>query len=613
MRSVPVSGTVASKTRWECTRHINERNAMQNRFAFGPVIKEHAVVFRLWAPLAEPVLLQIEQRGQWAMQSSKDGWHVVEVSGAHIGDRYKFILPNGVEVPDPASHFQPDDVHGPSELIDPTFDWQTQGWMGRPWEEMVIYELHVGAFTKAGTFLSAIEKLDHLQQLGITAIQLMPIADFSGRYGWGYDGVLPYAPDSSYGRPEDLKALVDAAHDRGICVFLDVVYNHFGPDGSYLPLYAPIFSSRHESCWGKGLNYDGEGSRFVRDFIIENAIYWLSEFRMDGLRLDAVHAMTDESDPHILTELADRARLAFPERHIHLIVENENNDAALLSRDEAGKPRHFTAQWNDDIHHALHVATTGETFGYYGDYADYGSRLSRALSEGFAFQGEHMRYRGRPRGSPSAELPPTAFISFIQNHDQIGNRARGDRMISSHPIAAIKAIAAVYLLAPQIPMLFMGEEWGSTEPFPFFCDFDEELNRKVRLGRKEELRRLPGFNAIDAPDPTAEAAFRSAVLRWEKSSTSMALGDHYRKLIKLRHRRIVPLLSHARGHSSTHDKGVSLISVHWRFGSATLHLAANLSSKVVIPTMPIHGQTIFASAPNANNSLDPWTVVWSLS
>jgi malto-oligosyltrehalose trehalohydrolase len=589
------------------------RDAMLQRFAFGPEINEHAVMFRLWAPLAEQVLVQIEQRGQWAMQPGKDGWHVAEVSHARVGDRYSFLLPDGTKIPDPASRFQPDDVHGPSELIDPSFEWQTQGWKGRRWEEMVIYELHVGAFTEAGTFLSTIEKLDHLQRLGITAMQLMPIADFHGRYGWGYDGVLPYAPDSSYGRPEDLKALIDAAHDRGICVFLDVVYNHFGPDGNYLPLYAPIFSSRHKSFWGNGLNYDGEGSRFVRDFVIENAIYWLSEFRMDGLRLDAVHAMTDDSDPHILTELAERVRLACPERHIHLIVENENNDAGLLSRRESGEPRHFTAQWNDDIHHALHVAATGEIFGYYGDYADHRSRLSRSLREGFAFQGEHMRYRGRSRGSPSAGLPPTAFISFIQNHDQIGNRAHGDRMISSHAVAAIKAIAAIYLLSPQIPMLFMGEEWGSVDPFPFFCDFNEELNRKVRLGRKEELGRLPGFDARDAPDPTSESTFRSAKLRWEELSHDRGLGEHYRRLIGLRHQTIVPLLSQGGGQAATHDKNGSLISVHWTFRTAILSLIANLSNAVVVPSGPIHGQTIFSSAPGSVGSFDPWTVIWSLS
>ena len=592
---------------------IDGRDVMQHNFAFGPQLNENAVLFRLWAPLAECVLVRIEQRGEWTMQRRQDGWHVVEVKDARIGDRYKFVLGDGFAVPDPASRFQPEDVHGPSELIDPLFEWQTQGWKGRRWEEIVIYELHVGAFTEAGTFLAAIEKLDHLQRLGITAIQLMPLSDFRGRYGWGYDGVLPYAPDSSYGRPEHLKMLVDAAHERGICVFLDVVYNHFGPDGNYLPRYAPIFGDRHESVWGKGLNYDGDGSRFVRDFVIENAIYWLNEFRMDGLRLDAVHAMKDDSDPHILLELAERVRSAFPQRQIHLIVENEDNNSALLARAEDGKPRHFTAQWNDDIHHALHVAATGETFGYYQDYVDWGPPLSRALAEGFAFQGEHMEYRGRPRGSPSAGLPPSAFISFIQNHDQIGNRACGDRMISSHPIEAIKAIAAIYLLSPQIPMLFMGEEWGAADPFPFFCDFDEELNAKVRLGRKEELKRLPGFEAEDASDPTAEATFRSAKLRWDKMNENPTIGDYYEQLLRLRHQVIVPLLGDARSCVATYDPDASPLRVRWPMGSSNLHLTANLSNTPVVLKSPIEGQIFFSSDGMANNAIGSWSIVWSLS
>ncbi|MGV1760034.1 malto-oligosyltrehalose trehalohydrolase [Rhizobium sp. A22-96] len=586
---------------------------MQASLAFGPEIREDDTLFRLWAPLAERVGVRIEQRGEWEMQPIEHGWHVVEISDARPGDLYKFILPDGLEVPDPASRFQPHDVHGPSELIDPEFDWRTQDWKGCRWEEIVIYELHVGAFTEDGTFLSVIEKLDHLQKLGITAIQLMPISDFPGRYGWGYDGVLPYAPDSSYGRPADLKRLVDAAHARGICVFLDVVYNHFGPDGNELPAYTPIFSDRHKTPWGYGLNYDGDGSRFVRDFVIQNAIYWLREFRMDGLRLDAVHAIKDDSDPHVLHELADSVRQALPERHIHLILENEDNNSGLLIRDGEGKPCHFTAQWNDDIHHGLHVAATGETFGYYGDYTDYQSRLGRALAEGFAFQGEPMTYRGRSRGTPSAGLPPTAFISFIQNHDQIGNRAIGDRMVASRPIEAIKAIAAVYLLSPQTPMLFMGEEWGSTEPFPFFCDLDENLNSKVRLGRKKELSRLPGFDAEDAPDPTGEATFLSAKLRWDKAAQNSELSHYYERLIGLRREKIVPLLQHACGHSSIYDQISPLICVRWQFGQVRLQLTANLSGETVCHEIPAGDHVLFTSASPSGNRMAPWTVVWDLS
>ncbi|MFS8054921.1 malto-oligosyltrehalose trehalohydrolase [Rhizobium sp. BR 317] len=586
---------------------------MRDSFTFGPDIQAHAVTFRIWAPLQDRLKVRIERRGEWEMRREQDGWHVAEIPEARPGDLYKFILAHGLEVPDPASRFQPKDVHGPSELIDPAFEWRADHWKGRPWEEIVIYELHVGAFTQAGTFLSVIEKLDHLQRLGITAIQLMPLSDFPGRHGWGYDGVLPYAPDSSYGRPEDLKMLVDAAHERGICVFLDVVYNHFGPDGNYLPVYAPIFNDRHKSPWGKGLNYDGEGSRFVRDFVIENAIYWLDVFGMDGLRLDAVHAIKDDSDQHILNELADSVRRTFPERHIHLIVENEDNNSALLARDPHGKPYHFTAQWNDDIHHAFHVAATGETFGYYQDYVDHRSHMGRALAEGFVFQGELMGYRGHTRGSPSADLPPTAFISFIQNHDQVGNRAMGDRMVASHSIEAMKAIAAIYLLSPQIPMLFMGEEWGAATPFPFFCDFDEDLNSKVRLGRKAELSRLPGFDAEDAPDPTCEATFRSAKLRWDEAEQGKALNAYYERLITLRHEKIVPLLKHAKGHSAVYDKGGPLVRVTWRLGQATLSLVANLSDEAIAAAIPPEAQTLLVSGSISSGQIGPWTVAWGLS
>lgn len=590
------------------------RNGMQvSNIEFGPEIKDRAIGFRLWAPLQERVRVRIEDRGEWEMQPQETGWHLADVPGAQPGDLYKFILPSGIDVPDPASRFQPRDVHGPSEIIDPRFAWRVEHWIGRPWEEMVIYEIHVGAFTEAGTFLAAIDRFDHLRQLGVTAIQLMPLADFPGRYGWGYDGVLPYAPDSSYGRPEDLKALVDAAHDRGICVFLDVVYNHFGPDGNYLPVYAPVFSDKHKTPWGSGVNYDGVGRRVIRDFIIQNAIYWLTEFRMDGLRLDAVHAIKDDSDLHILRELSEKVRRAVPEGHIHLIVENEDNNSGLLTRDIHGKPQHFTAQWNDDIHHVLHVAATGETFGYYKDYADDISKIGRALAEGFVFQGEHMAYRGKARGAPSAGLPPTAFVSFIQNHDQIGNRAMGDRMIASHPIEALKAIAAVYLLSPQIPMLFMGEEWGAAEPFPFFCDLDEELKKKVKEGRREELSRLPGFEADDAPDPTSETTFRSAKLRWDNVERDKTFADVYRQLLSLRHERIVPLLAEARGHSADYDANAPFVSVKWRFGPSILRLAANLSDKIIEATVPNRAYSIFSVGDCGSEHLGPWAVIWSLS
>ena len=383
----------------------------------------------MWGPGLDQISVGLEDEGKLLpMMAKGDGWHEAEAPEAQAGTLYRFVLPNGTRVPDPASRFQPQDVHGPSEVIDPSsYAWKDSAWSGRPWTEAVIYELHVGAFTTEGTFRAVIERMDHLTQLGATAIEIMPVADFRGGRNWGYDGVLPYAPDSSYGGPEDLKALVDAAHGRGLMVLLDVVYNHFGPDGNYLSSYAPqFFTERHKTPWGAAINYDGKHSDPVREFVFQNALYWVSEFHMDGLRLDAVHAIIDESPRHLLEELAERVRSLEGERHVHLLLENEEKEASKLSREVNGEPRHYTAQWNDDVHHVLHVAATREDKGYYAEYLGDTDKLGRALAQGFAYQSEMMEYRGNPRGEPSAHLPPTAFVTFMQNHDQVGNRAFGE-------------------------------------------------------------------------------------------------------------------------------------------------------------------------------------------
>ncbi|WP_246721394.1 malto-oligosyltrehalose trehalohydrolase [Rhizobium sp. BK226] len=582
---------------------------------FGPSFTEEGILFRLWAPLHDSVSLKLEGAGLRPMQAADDGWHRCAVADAHAGTLYRFVLPDGSEVPDPASRFQPQDAHGPSEVIDlATCRWKTDAWAGRPWEEMVIYEMHIGCFTPGGSFRAAIERLDHLQQLGVTALQIMPVGEFPGRYGWGYDGVLPYAPDSSYGRPEDFMALVDAAHARGISVFLDVVYNHFGPDGNFIPSYAPLFTDHHKTPWGHGVNYDGDGSAMIREFIIQNALYWITEFRLDGFRFDAVHAIKDDSAEHLLHALARRVRAAAVGRHIHLIVENEENDSELLSRDENGEASLFTAQWNDDVHHVLHITATGETFGYYADYAEDPGKLGRALAEGFVFQGEHMPYRGGSRGRPSGHLPPTAFISFIQNHDQIGNRALGDRVLASSPVDAVKAVTSIYLLAPEIPMLFMGEEWGAREPFPFFCDFDEDLNEKVRRGRREELSRLPGFDADDLLDPTAPSTFAAAKLDWSKCASSDVL-DFYRTLLGLRHRRIVPLLKGAGAGKAVYRSAGSALAVDWTLAqNRRLHLRANLGNEAVpLSLQQDDAETIFRLGGSDGDNLAPWTVMWSIS
>ncbi|MGI4764886.1 MAG: alpha-amylase family glycosyl hydrolase, partial [Janthinobacterium lividum] len=342
--------------------------------------------FRLWAPAHPHIDLVIEGRDPLPMEDIGNGWRERLVRDAEPGTLYRFRLPDGLLVPDPASRFQPADVHGPSEVIDPTeFRWRDDAWAGRDWHETVLYELHVGTFTPEGTFRAAIDRLDHLVAVGVNAIEVMPVGDFPGARNWGYDGVLPYAPDAAYGRPEDFKAFVEAAHLRGVSVILDVVYNHFGPDGNYLSVYAPgFFTERHHTPWGIAVNYDGDHSRPVRDFAIHNALYWIEEYHLDGLRLDAVHAIIDDTTPHLLHELSVRARHATLNRPLHLILENEENAASRLLRSDDGQAERYTAQWNDDLHHVLHVAASGEGDSYYADYVGDTEKLGRALAQGFA-------------------------------------------------------------------------------------------------------------------------------------------------------------------------------------------------------------------------------------
>ncbi|MCO6415050.1 malto-oligosyltrehalose trehalohydrolase [Siccirubricoccus sp. KC 17139] len=562
---------------------------------FGAELQREGVRFRLWAPSHEAVRLELDGApAPLPMQRGEGGWHELVRAEARAGSRYRFVLPDGQRVPDPASRYQPEDVHGPSEVVDPAaYAWGDAGWAGRPWEEAVLYELHVGAFTPEGSFRAAIGRLDHLVALGVTAIEIMPVAEFPGGRNWGYDGVLPFAPDASYGRPEDLKALVDAAHARGLMVLLDVVYNHFGPEGNYLWAVAgETFTDRHKTPWGAAINFDGPGSEEVRAFFLHNALYWIEEFHLDGLRLDAVHAILDDSKRHILAELAERLRAAAPGRHIHLVLENEHNEASRLRRDDAGRPLQHTAQWNDDVHHVLHVAATGESSGYYAEYHGDARKLGRALAEGFAFQGEHMPYRGHPRGEPSAGLPPTAFVAFIQNHDQVGNRAFGDRLSASAAPEALRAIAACYLLLPQVPMLFMGEEWAAAQPFPFFCDFGPDLADAVREGRRNEFARFPEFADPESrariPDPMAEATFASAKLRWEDTARPPHAGwlDWYRRILAVRHAEIIPRLSGIRRGGAFEILGESAVAVQWAFPHGILHLRANLAPRPLPVSAP---------------------------
>jgi malto-oligosyltrehalose trehalohydrolase len=592
---------------------------------FGAQVHAQGACFRLWAP--DHITLSVKIEGDdkpHAMHSVSEGWHECQVSSVGPGTRYQFILPNGTSVPDPASRFQPEDVHGPSEVVDPSrYRWSDGEWIGRTWEEMVIYEMHVGAFTQEGTFLAVIDRLDYLRTLGVTAIELMPVADFPGRRNWGYDGVLLFAPDSSYGKPDDLKALIDAAHQRGIAVLLDVVYNHFGPDGNYLPLYCPIFTDRHQTPWGAAVNYDAVHCDGVRSLIINNAVYWIREYNLDGLRLDAVHAIIDESPKHLLHEIADAVHTAAAERLVHLILENEENEASKLMRDDSGRPIQFTAQWNDDVHHVLHTAASGESAGYYADYRGDTNKLGRALAEGFAFQGELMPYRGHARGQPSSILPPTAFISFIQNHDQVGNRAFGDRITAFAKAEAVRAVAAIYLLAPQIPMLFMGEEWGATQPFPFFCDFPPPLDEAVRNGRRAEFAKFPEFQDPQQrkriPDPTALRTFLSAKLPWDdpRPADQSTWLEWYHRILTVRLNQIVPLLSGTGAHSSSYKVvGEGAVIVRWTFvmgNKRELTLAANLRDAACTGFQILQDHIIWTEGSVADAELGPWSVVWMVS
>jgi len=584
--------------------------------------------FRLWAPQADAVTLVLEapERHDLPMEREADGWHALTSARARPGTRYRYRVGDLV-VPDPASRYQPEDVHGPSEVIDPdAYDWRDSSWRGRPWEEIVIYELHTGTFSRTGDFAGIEHHLDHLATLGVTAIELLPVADFAGARNWGYDGVLLYAPDSRYGRPEDLKRLVEASHARGLCIFLDVVYNHFGPDGNYLSVYASnFFTDRHRTPWGAAINFDGPESRPVRDFYVNNALYWLEEFQFDGLRFDAVHAITDDSRPDIITELAERVRRHVGDkRHVHLILENDKNQARYLKRAGDGRPRLHTAQWNDDIHHALRVVTSGQTGGYYADYADEPARrLGRALSEGFVYQGDPSAYRdGVHRGELSAQLPPTAFVSFIQNHDQVGNDAFGTRIAKLAGTDAIRAAAATYLLGPQVPMLFQGEEWGAEQPFAFFCEFGPDLAEAVRKGRREEFAKFPEFADPKAreriPDPTAPETYEGSKLDWSapERQPHAAWLRFYRDLLSLRAREIAPRLRGMGGYAGQYRAlAEKALEVNWTLGEGSrLMLRANYGDRPVDPGGTPAGELLFATPPigGASSQLPPHSAAFYL-
>ncbi|MBA2934443.1 malto-oligosyltrehalose trehalohydrolase [Sphingomonas sp. CGMCC 1.13654] len=549
--------------------------------------------FAIWAPDRDEIRLEIEGRAPIAMDRAQ-GWFTVETD-AVPGARYRFRLSDGLAVPDPASRAQAGDVHGWSLLVDPdAYVWQCPDWRGRPWHEAVIYEAHVGV---AGGFLALADQLPALTELGVTAIEIMPVAAFPGTRNWGYDGVLPYAPASAYGSPDDLKALVDRAHQCGLMIFLDVVYNHFGPDGNYLPAYArDFFHPEVYTPWGAAIAFDRAE---VADFFIGNARMWIEEYRFDGLRFDAAHAI---GDTDFLDRMAREIRAGAGGRFVHLILENEANDA-----DRLGEGR-FDAQWNDDFHNVLHVLLTGEAESYYRDFADKpAERLVRCLGEGFIYQGEGSpNHDGKPRGTPSGHLAPTAFVSFLQNHDQVGNRAMGERLLQLVTPARLKAATALLLLSPQIPLLFMGEEDGSDSPFLFFTDFHDELADAVREGRRKEFAGHAAFSDPDRraaiPDPNAPDTFHRS--RPQPRPEREAWRAFYRDLLGLRRDEIVPRLPGAApiGARAIGDKAVM---ARWTMGDgAELCLALNLGEEPVAIAAP-SGTPFFALGEGPAGTLAP--------
>jgi maltooligosyltrehalose trehalohydrolase len=601
----------------------------KHEMPFGAECRQDGTVrFRLWAPNAASVAVRFsELERDFCMSKLQDGWFEL-VTEARAGRQYQFNIDNQHTVPDPASRFQALTVHGASEIIDPlAYEWQDSEWNGRPWKEAVIYELHLGTFSNEGTFASAEAKLDYLVDLGITAIELMPISSFPGERNWGYDGVLPYAPARGYGRPDDLKHFIDAAHAKNLMVLLDVVYNHFGPDGNYLWLYAPqFFTYRHCTPWDQAINFDGPGSRAVRDYFVHNALYWLEEYHFDGLRFDAVHAIADDSREHILTELAETIRNRFADqRQIHLVLENDDNAARYLRSDARRNPCRYTAQWNDDIHHVLHVLLTGETDGYYSDYADNPAHmLGRCLAEGYAYQGERSAFRdGTSRGEPSRDLPPTSFVSFLQNHDQIGNRALGERIVSLSNPAAVRAAMAILLLAPSPPLLFMGEEFAAQTPFLFFCDFTSELADKVKNGRRAEFARFKQFRSPEAqariPDPNDLVTFLASKLDW----ASLEQQPHrewlrfYRQLLACRREKIVPQIEGMVPGVATYDVlGPSAVHIRWRLAKGgSFELVANLGQDSMVLRKKPDGQLLYTTVANYTPILEqapPFSATWFL-
>jgi maltooligosyltrehalose trehalohydrolase len=505
---------------------------------YGATICGDRTEFRVWAPNAKRVSVQLDGKGTFPMEPQAGGLFHADIP-ARAGDKYAYKLDGQQPLPDPVSRLLPGGVHGPSEIVDPkSFHWTDQQWRGLPFSEYIIYELHVGTFSPSGTFDGVRDRLKYLKDLGVTAIEIMPVAAFPGTRNWGYDGVSLYAVQGSYGGPDGLKRLVDAAHQFGLAVILDVVYNHLGNEGNYLRCFGPYFTDKHKTPWGDAINYDDAGCEEVRKYVIENALYWVGEYHIDGLRLDAIQTIRDDSPQHIISEIQQAVQEFSREsgRRICVIAESDENDAKLVRPPSSGGFG-LHGFWSDDFHHSVHTVLTGEKFGYYQDFGRP-EQIVRALNDGYVFQDEYFQFWGERRGTPAKDVPLNANVICIQNHDQVGNRAKGERM--GHLVAhgALKAAAAVMLLAPHTPMIFMGEEYGETSPFQFFTDYgDPALQKAVAEGRRKEFKE---FKWDEVPDPQDTETFRRSKLHWNLASEDNDLLQWYRDLLRIRKEYVIP-------------------------------------------------------------------------
>jgi len=521
---------------------IDPQRPTERRFPIGAEVSSRGIHFRVFAPEREAVAVVIgpDASDIVPMRRTSDGYFEIETSRARAGSQYRFQLDDDTTLyPDPASRFQPDGPHGPSQVVDPRpFTWTDQEWCGLKSRGQVLYELHIGTFTPAGTWSAAAERLPDLADVGVTAVEVLPVSDFSGKFGWGYDGVNFFAPSRLYGEPDDFRRFVDRAHELGIGVILDVVYNHFGPDGNYaLQFHPQVFSSRYDNEWGEALNFDGEGSRAVREFVCTNAAYWIEEFHIDGLRLDATQAIHDATTPHVLANIVGAARKAAGERSIYIVGENEPQRIEHVRPAEQGGYG-LDSLWNDDLHHSARVALLGHSEAYYTDYLGTPQEFISAAKRGYLYQGQYYSWQKKRRGTPSLKMPPECFVNFLENHDQVANTATGERLHRMSRPGAYRAMTAYLLLAPATPMLFQGQEFASSKPFFYFADLPGELVAGVHQGRKDFLKQFPSLAVPEIQarirDPHDPATFHDSKLDWSERRNNIAAVELHRDLIRIR-------------------------------------------------------------------------------